>query len=121
MPDGNGTGRLDRIEANLERVTERMNELTERMNKLTEKFHLMVDHHDAEFKQLMTWQVLMQDKMDRFDERLNRMASAQEAEQKRLNTLSENTDKRIADLVGAITKLIERVPMVSAAGIEPAT
>ncbi|HEY3938059.1 MAG TPA: hypothetical protein VGL97_11545 [Bryobacteraceae bacterium] len=88
MAEGNGRGRLDRIEANLERATERINELTE-------NFHRMIDHHDAEFKQMMTWQVLMQDKMDR-------QTAMQAAEQQRLNTLSENTDKRIADLVAAI-------------------
>ncbi|MBV9084593.1 MAG: hypothetical protein JOZ62_18110, partial [Acidobacteriaceae bacterium] len=55
MSDENGSGRLDRIEGALERAVQRINELTER-------FDLMVDHHDREFKQLMTWQVLMQDK-----------------------------------------------------------
>jgi flagellar biosynthesis chaperone FliJ len=71
VPEGNGSGRLDRIEANLERLTER--------------FDAMVDHHDREFKQLLTWQVLMQKKMER-------MAATQEAEQKRLDALSEKTD-----------------------------
>lgn len=88
MPEGNGTGRLDRIEANLERVTERLNELTTH-------FHEMVDHHEHEFKQLLTWQVLMQDKIEC-------MAATQAAEQRRLDALSEKTDKRIADLVSAI-------------------
>jgi hypothetical protein len=44
-------------------------------------------------KQLLTWQVLMQEKMDRFQERTA--------------ALDEKTDKRIADLVRAIDKLIE--------------
>ncbi|MBV8898063.1 MAG: hypothetical protein JO051_16230 [Acidobacteriaceae bacterium] len=96
MAETNGSGRLDRIEANLEHVTQRLNELTER-------FHAMVDHHDYEFKQLLTWQVLMQDKMDRAE------ASA-ERERKRLDTLNEITDKRVADLVGAINKLIATRP-----------
>jgi hypothetical protein len=87
MPEGNGSGRLDRIEANLERLTER--------------FDAMVEHHDREFKQLLTWQVLMQDKMER-------MAATQETEQKRLDALSEKTDRRIGELVSAIGKLIER-------------
>jgi hypothetical protein len=47
MAETNGTGRLERIEADLETTTQRL-------NQLTEKFHLMVDHHDAEFKTLMT-------------------------------------------------------------------
>jgi hypothetical protein len=88
MAEGNGSGRLDRIEASLEATTTRL-------NQLTEKFHLMVDHHDAEFKQLMTWQVLMQD-------RFEKQFAIQEAEQKRLNTLSETSDKHIGELVSAI-------------------
>ncbi len=96
MAETNGTGRLERIEANLE-IT------TQRLNQLTEKFHLMVDHHDAEFKTLMTWQVLMQD-------RFEKQVAAQQAEQARLNQLSEQTDKRIADLVGAIGTLIASRP-----------
>lgn len=96
MPEGNGTGRLDRIEANLERVAERLNELTTH-------FHEMVDHHEHEFKQLLTWQVLMQDKIER-------MAATQAAEQRRLDALSEKTDKRIADLVSAIGKSIDGLP-----------
>ena len=89
MPEGNGSGRLDRIETSL--------------NQLTEKFHLMVDHHDAEFKQMLTRQVLTRGKMEQ-------LAATQAAEQKRLNTLSENTDKRVADLVGAVRDLIARIP-----------
>jgi hypothetical protein len=96
MPEPNGSGRLDRIEANLERASERINQLTERMNA-------MADHHDAEFKQLLTWQVLMKDKMDRAQ------ADA-ERERKRLDTLSAITDERIADLNSAIRGLIERLP-----------
>ena len=46
-------------------------------------------------------QLLMQDKMDKF-------RAAQKAEQKPLNTLSENTDERIADLIAAIGNLTER-------------
>ena len=96
MGEANGTGRLERIEANLEMTTQRL-------NQLTEKFHLIVDHHDAGFKTLMTWQVLMQD-------RFEKQAAAQQAEQTRLNQLAENTDKRIADLVGAIGSLLTSRP-----------
>ncbi len=99
MAEPNGTGRLDRIEANLEATTQRL-------HQLTEKFHLMVDHHDAEFKTLMTWQVLMQDKMDKFE--VVRQVEREDAarERKRLDQLRENTDKRIADLVLAIGSLL---------------
>jgi hypothetical protein len=78
----NGSGRLDRIEASLE--------------ELTHKFHLMVGHHEAEFKTLMTWQVLMQDKMDRSRGEADR-------ERRRLDALSEKTDKCIAELVSAVS------------------
>lgn len=97
MPEPNGSGRLDRIEASLERAGQLINELTER-------FNAMVDHHEHEFKQLLTWQVLMQDKMDREEEKAA-------SERKRLDTLYEITDKRIADLVAAIGKLIEERPL----------
>ena len=96
MAETNGAGRLDRIEASLESTTRRL-------HQLTEKFHLMVEHHDAEFKTLMTWQVLMQD-------RFEKQAATQQAEQSRLNALSEKTDKRIADLVGAIGSLLASRP-----------
>ena len=96
MAEGNGSGRLDRIEANLETTGRRINELTE-------KFHLMAGHHEAEFKRLMTWQVLMQDKMDK-------QAAIQQTEQARLNALSEKTDTRIAELVSAIGALIGSKP-----------
>ncbi len=89
MAELNGSGRLDRIEANLE--------------KLTAKIDLMVDHHDAEFKTLMTWQVLMQD-------RFEKQVAIQQAEQARLNELSEKTDRRIAELVSAIGSLIASRP-----------
>ena len=89
MADGNGSGRLDRIEAALERLTER--------------FDAMVEHHDHEFKQLLTWQVLIQDKMERMQDKM-------EKTDQRLATLAEQTDKRIADLVTAIGKLIDRLP-----------
>jgi oligoribonuclease (3'-5' exoribonuclease) len=99
MAETNGTGRLDRIEASLERTTERL-------NQLTEKFHLMVDHHEAEFKTLMTWQVLMQDKMGKFEAARDADREDAARERRRLDQLWENTDKRIADLVGAISSVI---------------
>ncbi len=92
MSETNGTGRLDRIEASLE--------------KLTEKVHLMVDHHEAEFKTLMTWQVLMQDKMDKAEAAHQRDREDAARERQRLNQLYEVTDKRIADLVAAIMRIV---------------
>jgi hypothetical protein len=100
LPEANGTGRLDRIEAALETAGHRINELTER-------FNAMVDHHDHEFKQLLTWQVLMQEKMDRCDRNWEREQEEAARERNRLDALNGITDKRIADLVSAIGKLVQ--------------
>ena len=96
MPERNGSGRLDRIEANLEEATIRLNRLAAAQELDHEEFKR--DH-----QQLMTWQVLMQDKMDKF-------SADRDAERKRLDQLWENTDRRIADLVSSIGKLIEHRP-----------
>ena len=63
-----------------------------------------------EFRQLMTWQVLMQDKMDKFDAARDADRQRAEAERKRLDALNGTTDKRIAELVGAVRDLINRIP-----------
>jgi hypothetical protein len=99
MAEVDGGGRLDRIEGLLERTGQRI-------NQVTELFNAMVDHHDHEFKQLLTWQVLMQDKMDRWEKTWERSMEEAALERKRLDTLYETTDKRIADLVAAIAKLL---------------
>ncbi len=93
MAADNGTGRLDRLEAILDKVGERL----DRLSLIQDRDH---EEFTRDHKQLMTWQVLMQDKMDR-------MASDQQAELLRLNTLSAKTDERIAALVAAIGQLIE--------------
>ena len=87
MAEMNGSGRLDRIEAALERLEAAQARDHEEFTR---------DH-----KQMMIWQVLMQDKMEKFSEERDR-------ERKRLDQLWENTDKRIADLVAAIGQLIQR-------------
>jgi hypothetical protein len=70
-------------------------------------FQIIQEHDHEEFKQdhrqVMTWQVLMQDKMDRY-------AADRDAERQRLDALSAQTDKRIADLVSAIGPLSARMP-----------
>lgn len=105
MPEANGSGRLDRIEALLDKLAERQRE-----------FQIIQEHDHEEFKQdhkqLMTWQVLMQEKMDRWDQNWEKSQAAAAKERERLDALSEKTDKRIADLVAAIGKLIERTPPV---------
>jgi len=57
----------------------------------------------AYHKRLMTWQVLMQEKMDRWAEDRDR-------NQKRLDALSEKTDQRIAELGSAIGTLTSSRP-----------
>ena len=61
------------------------------------------DEFTRDHKQLMTWQVLMQEKMDRWAEDRDR-------NQQRLDALSEKTDQRIAELVSAIGTLISARP-----------
>lgn len=85
MPDINGSGRLDRIEALLDK---------------------MAEQHELDFRHLMTWQVLMQEKMDRYDAVREKDRQDAMLERQRLDALSEKTDQRIADLVSAIGKLI---------------
>jgi septal ring factor EnvC (AmiA/AmiB activator) len=85
MAEGNGGGRLDRIEAILERLAQAQERDHEEFTR---------DH-----KQLMTWQVLMQEKMDRWAEDRDRT-------ERRLNALREQTDQRIAEFVSAIGRLI---------------
>jgi septal ring factor EnvC (AmiA/AmiB activator) len=87
--ESNGSVRLDRIEAALER-----------MAAIQERDH---DEFTRDHKQLMTWQVLMQEKMDRWAEDRDR-------NQQRLDALSEKTDQRIAELVSAIGTLISARP-----------
>jgi len=93
MAEPNGTGRLDRIEALLDKVGERL----DRLSLIQDRDH---EESTRDHKQLMRWQVLMQDKMDRSD-------ALQQAERVRLNALSEKTDERIAALVTAIGQLIQ--------------
>lgn len=86
MPDdyqlnaGDGT-RLDRIERILELVAK---------NQLA-----MQEHHDEEFKRLMTWQVLTQDQIEKLTAKLNQQADMQAA-----------LDARVDRLVTAIGEFI---------------
>lgn len=85
----NGSGRLDRIEAALER-------LTEAMQVSETRFNLMVDHHDAEFRSLMKWQVATQSSL----EDLIRQQKVRD----------QQVDERIDKLVGAIGELLRTLP-----------
>lgn len=85
MTEANGSGRLDRIEVLLDKLAERQKE-----------FQIIQEHDherfNREMQQHLTWQVLTQEKMD--------------SERQRLDALSENTDRRIAELAAAIGGLI---------------
>jgi hypothetical protein len=85
MAEGNGSGRLDRIEAILEGLAERQREFAAIQERDHEEFKR--DH-----KQLMTWQVLMQDKMDRFAED------------------RKSLDLRVDKLVLSISELVSKIP-----------
>ena len=89
MPDDNGAGRLDHIERILHEVAKRLDAVSIIMQNDHER-------HERELKQMLTWQVLTQEKMD--------------SERERLNQLYAATDKRIADLVLAIDQLIQPKP-----------
>lgn len=85
MAEGNGSGRLDRIEALLE---------------------AMIEHHDSEFKKLLTWQVLMQDKMDKFQDRMDKFHEHFEAEERIRRETDRAQAERVDRLVSSIGELV---------------
>jgi hypothetical protein len=109
MAEGNGSGRLDRIEAILEKMGERLDAFGERLDALGQRldvlgerldalgqrqreFQIIQEHDHEEFKQdhkqLMIWQTLTQDRIDRLFE------------------ISHANEERVEKLVSAIGKLI---------------
>lgn len=93
MAEGNGSARLTQIEALLANLAERQEKLFTSMylqeNRLS-RIEALAETHE---------------------ERLDRIVTIQEAEQKRLNEISEKTDRRIGEMVSAIGRLIERLPL----------
>ena len=89
MAEGNGSGKLDRVEAILERLAQAQERDHEEFTR---------DH-----KQLMTWQVLMQDKMDRWTEENKAYQRAQHEKNAAL-------DARVDKLVSSIGELISKIP-----------
>ncbi len=89
MGESNGSGRLDRIEAILERLA-----------KAQERDH---EEFTRDHKQLMTWQVLRQKKMDRWTEQNNAERAAQREKNAPL-------DARVDKLASSIGELISRIP-----------
>jgi thymidylate synthase len=89
----------------------------------------MVEHHDAEFKRLMTWQVLMQDEVRTLAEeekayrREQRERDAESRQMQReweteyrkmLRERDEVLNGRIDKLVSAIGELIQHLPRTQA-------
>ena len=96
MADANGSGRMDRVEAALDRLTER--------------FEAMVEHHDREFKSLMTWQVLTQDQVRETQHQVQETSKFVRELGARMDELGARTDERINKLVSSIGALITRIP-----------
>jgi hypothetical protein len=80
----NGGGRLDRIEALLD--------------KLAERQQILRDH-----KQLMTWQVLMQEKMDLVQQK-------READREEDRARQKYFDEQVDKLVSVIGQFIANIP-----------
>ncbi len=85
MSEENGFGRMDRIERALENLAERMD--------------MMAEHHDREFKAMLRWQVVTQGNIDNLTQDVRGLTAAQ-----------KGYDERVDKLVGAIGRLIERLP-----------
>lgn len=88
----NGSGRLDRIESILPELAERQR----------------ADHEEftRDHQQLLKWQVLTQDRIDRLFDLTDRNAAQIERNSVQIGQLSDRIDK----LVIAIGSLVERLP-----------
>jgi hypothetical protein len=78
---------------------EELNPNGTRFDKIERTLVKMIDHHEAEFRAMRTWQVLAQDHMERLEAGINRLVAN-----------DEERGQRIDNLVSAIGKLIERIP-----------
>jgi len=85
---------------------EELNPNGTRFDKIERTLIKMIDHHEAEFRAMRTWQVLAQDHMERIDENMAKL----QANMDRLVANEDERGKRIDKLVEAIGKLIERIP-----------
>ncbi|MBV9759088.1 MAG: hypothetical protein JO340_00875 [Acidobacteriaceae bacterium] len=102
---GNGNERLDRIERVVELVA---------MNQLA-----IQEQHEQDFKKLMTWQVLMQDKVEKLSARVDATTANVDASTAKIDRQAElqaGLIQRIDKLVIAIGELIRsnRPPQTSA-------
>ena len=88
LTSNNGSPRLDRIERVIELLVN---------NQIA-----IQEQHDQDFKKLMTWQVLMQDKFEKLTVKVDTMAVKVDQQADRINGVFERIDK----LVLAIGELI---------------
>jgi ABC-type transporter Mla subunit MlaD len=98
-------GRLDQLGGRLDRLGEHLDQLGERLDTLGQRqreFQIIQEHDHEEFKQdhkqLMIWQTLTQDRIDRLFE------------------ISHANEERVEKLVSAIGRLIESLPAAKEAG-----
>lgn len=99
MPDGNGTGRLDRIERILDAVAVKL-------AATNDQFDRMREEHDRDYKQLMTAQVLMQDNLRILTEKMQENLRIQTENQKYF-------DERVDKLVSVIGEFVRSRPSPS--------
>jgi len=98
VTEPNGTGPLDRIEAALERLV-----------AAQERDH---EEFTRDHRQLMTWQVLMQEKMDKWATDRQAGREDEQAYRAAQRVRDEILNKRIADLVSAMGVFISQRPSV---------
>jgi|SRR5256885_1838453 hypothetical protein len=99
MPEGNGTGRLDRVERLLESLALAFDRMREEHDRMREEHDRTREEHDRDYKQLMTAQVLMQDNLRLLTERMEDNLRVQRESQKYF-------DERVDKLVSAIGEFI---------------
>jgi DNA anti-recombination protein RmuC len=107
MPEGNGTGRLDRIEALLEKTGEHLEATAKKMEQLAHSVYL----YEGRVQYVEDLHAENEERWKRHEEEQRERDKQAEAERKRLDQLWENTDKRIATLVSSIGELIKRLPI----------
>ncbi|MBV8073249.1 MAG: hypothetical protein JO270_25355 [Acidobacteriaceae bacterium] len=119
MPESNGSGRLDRIEAILEKVGQRLDELADRqrefhaslekMKDSLEKVRTMGYLHD---ERLVHVEALHEENEERWKAWLDERKQAEQAWREEQRQRELGLDTRIGRLVSAIGELIARLPPI---------
>lgn len=99
MPEGNGTGRLDRVERIIEALAAKIDATNDQLDRMRDQFDRMREEHDRDYKQLMTAQVLMQDNLRILTEQMQENLRIQRESQKYF-------DERVDKLVSAMGEFI---------------